>query len=90
MINTALEWAKDSTTIIQPMLPPMTREAQLIGRGLSEPQQKWRGLVLVHAQVGMEKMYAKWGFVTDKEMGVWDEEGIPHVGMWRRLQVYSI
>ncbi|KAI9863416.1 MAG: hypothetical protein M1813_003858 [Trichoglossum hirsutum] len=90
LINTVLEWAANNPNSIQPQLPPMTREAQLIGRGLSEPLQRWRGLVLVHAQVGVEKMYAKWGFVTDKEMGVWDEEGIQHVGMWRRLLVQTI
>ncbi|KAI9766881.1 MAG: hypothetical protein M1840_006178 [Geoglossum simile] len=90
LINTALEWAKDNTITIQPMLPPMTREAQLIGRGIGEPQRKWKGLVLVHAQLGIEEVYAKRGFVTDKEMGTWDEEGIPHIGMWKKLQVYSI
>ncbi|KAH0541967.1 hypothetical protein FGG08_003599 [Glutinoglossum americanum] len=90
LMNTVLEWAANNRNIIQPLLPPMTREAQLIGRGLSEPLQRWRGLVLVHAQLDVEKMYLKWGFVTDKEMGVWDEEGIQHVGMWKRLQVLGI
>ncbi|KEF56908.1 uncharacterized protein A1O9_07098 [Exophiala aquamarina CBS 119918] len=45
----------------------------------------WNGLVLSHAQVAVEKMYAKLGFVTDVKLGRWDEEGIEHLGMWKRL-----
>ncbi|KIW86826.1 uncharacterized protein Z519_12612 [Cladophialophora bantiana CBS 173.52] len=45
----------------------------------------WKGLVLCHAQVAVEKMYAKLGFVTDESLGRWEEEGIEHLGMWRRL-----
>lgn len=44
----------------------------------------WRGLVLVHAQVDVERMYAGLGFETDQSLGRWDEEGIEHVGMFRR------
>nr|POE86430.1 hypothetical protein CFP56_46614 [Quercus suber] len=47
----------------------------------------WRGLVLVHAQTPLEPYYARWGFVRDAAMGSWDEEGIMHVGMWKRLDV---
>ncbi|KAL9051130.1 MAG: hypothetical protein Q9162_006202 [Coniocarpon cinnabarinum] len=47
----------------------------------------WKGLVLVHAQKHLEKTYAKWGFVRDDALGVWDEEGIDHIGMWRRVFV---
>ncbi|KIV81647.1 hypothetical protein PV11_03817 [Exophiala sideris] len=45
----------------------------------------WKGLVLTHAQVDVEKMYEKMGFVTDDKLGRWDEEGIEHLGMWKRL-----
>ncbi|KAG0153816.1 hypothetical protein PDIDSM_1195 [Penicillium digitatum] len=45
----------------------------------------WRGLVLVHAQVDVEGMYTGLGFETDQSLGRWDEEGIEHVGMFRRL-----
>lgn len=45
----------------------------------------WKGLVLTHAQVTVEKMYAKLGFVTDERLGRWDEEGIEHLGMWVRV-----
>jgi len=45
----------------------------------------WKGLVLTHAQVDVQKMYAKLGFVTDEKLGRWDEEGIQHLGMWKRI-----
>ncbi|EXJ83552.1 hypothetical protein A1O1_07175 [Capronia coronata CBS 617.96] len=45
----------------------------------------WNGLVLTHAQVQVEKMYAKLGFTTDDRLGRWDEVGIEHLGMWKRL-----
>jgi predicted GNAT family N-acyltransferase len=45
----------------------------------------WKGLVLTHAQVSVEKMYMKLGFVTDKKLGRWDEENIEHLGMWKRI-----
>lgn len=47
----------------------------------------WRGMVLVHAQVSVEKMYSRMGFVTDDRLGTWEEENIEHVGMWKRLEV---
>jgi predicted GNAT family N-acyltransferase len=46
---------------------------------------EWRGLVLVHAQVDVERMYIGLGFETDEGLGRWDEEGIEHVGMFRRI-----
>lgn len=46
---------------------------------------RWNGLILVHAQVQVEALYARMGFVTDNTMGSWDEEGIMHVGMWKRV-----
>ena len=49
--------------------------------------QGWEGNVLVHAQVSVEKVWEKMGFVTDEKLGRWDEEGIDHLGMWRRLDL---
>ncbi|KAL1967413.1 hypothetical protein VTN77DRAFT_3198 [Rasamsonia byssochlamydoides] len=51
--------------------------------------KEWTGLVILHAQVQVEKMYERFGYETDKSMGVWDEEGIDHVGMFRRLKISS-
>jgi len=45
----------------------------------------WNGLVLVHAQVDVEKVYKKLGFKTDEKLGRWDEEGIEHLGMWKKI-----
>lgn len=48
----------------------------------------WNGLVLVHAQRDVEAWYRSvGGFVTDEGMGFWMEDGIEHVGMWRRLDL---
>lgn len=57
---------------------------------VSQPQKispDWQGLVLTHAQVSVEGLYAKLGFVTDDRLGRWDEEGIEHLGMWKRLSL---
>lgn len=43
-------------------------------------------LILVHAQREVQHFYATQGFVLDVIMGVWVEEGIDHVGMWKRLK----
>ncbi|OQO05964.1 hypothetical protein B0A48_10060 [Cryoendolithus antarcticus] len=48
---------------------------------------EFKGLVLVHAQIGLQKFWSRHGFVLDEGMGIWDEEGIDHVAMWRRLEV---
>lgn len=53
----------------------------------AELPSDWNGLVLSHAQVTVEKMYEKLGFVTDVKLGRWDEVGIEHLGMWRRLSL---
>lgn len=45
----------------------------------------YKGDVLAHAQLEVEKMYNRLGFETDERLGRWDEEGIVHVGMWRRV-----
>jgi predicted GNAT family N-acyltransferase len=47
----------------------------------------WNGMVLVHAQVNVEKVWAKMGFVTDERLGRWYEEGIEHLGMWRWVEL---
>lgn len=51
----------------------------------SEVAADYNGLVLCHAQVVVEKMYERLGFTTDEKLGRWDEEGIEHLGMWKRV-----
>lgn len=46
----------------------------------------WKGLVLSHAQKDVQGWWGKMGFEVDEGLGVWWEEGIEHVGMWRRLK----
>ncbi|KAK2071341.1 hypothetical protein P8C59_005770 [Phyllachora maydis] len=54
------------------------------------PEDDWRGLVCVHAQKDAIPFWKRVGFVIDEEMGKWMEEGIPHVGMFRRLEVNEV
>ena len=86
LLNTALAFAREHPYELAPHFDPTQREAlkQHSIRGVS---MDWKGLVLIHAQVGVQKVYKKFGFETDESMGVFDEEGIDHVGMWRRLDV---
>ena len=42
---------------------------------------------MVHAQKQVQGFWEKYGFKVDEGMGTWDEEGIEHVGMWRRIAV---
>lgn len=60
---------------------------QWLANHAKEVDLKWKGLVLAHAQVDVEKMYQRLGFQTDEKLGKWIEEGIDHVGMWRRVQI---
>ena len=53
-----------------------------VGKG-----QEWGGLILAHAQTAVEQWYSALGWVRDKGMGLWWEEGIEHVGMWRRVDL---
>lgn len=82
LIETALSYAKAHPYEVGPLLDPASMEALKKGVAIS-----WKGLVLVHAQVGVQKVWRKYGFETDESMGTWDEEGIDHVAMWRRVSV---
>lgn len=58
-----------------------------VGRGLRGEGEGWKGLLLIHAQVVVEGWYRGLGWRTDEGMGRWDEVGIMHVGMWKRVEV---
>ncbi|KAF3907387.1 hypothetical protein ABW21_db0201265 [Orbilia brochopaga] len=45
---------------------------------------KWDGKCYVHAQTSAHGWWARNGFYLD-DADEWDEEGIPHVGMWRDI-----
>lgn len=90
LINSALEWAGKHPELIMPVADPTVREARKMATGEAERDERWNGLVLVHAQVGVERMWAGHGFVRDEGMGVWVEDGVEHVGMWRRVPVKKV
>ena len=83
LIDTALAFAREHPYDLLPQYDPTVLE-QLNHDGVT---MDFKGLVLVHAQTGVQKIWRKYGFETDESMGTWDEEGIEHVGMWKRLDV---
>ncbi|KAF2138086.1 uncharacterized protein K452DRAFT_329001 [Aplosporella prunicola CBS 121167] len=86
LVRTALEWARQNANeVLSPPPPEAVELARVEGR--ESELEAWRGLCLVHAQAAIERWWTKFGFVTDQSMGVWDEEGIDHVGMWLRVKV---
>lgn len=90
LVETAIDWARRNPGQIEDAFVRAVRGREgLPDQGMigGSGDVKWNGLVLVHAQVSVEGMYARLGFVTDERMGRWDEEGIEHVGMWRRVEV---
>jgi len=66
------------------MSPADLEAAKLEGKKEPEP---WQGLVLVHAQKMVQNMWERFGFKLDEDMGEWDEEGIQHVGLWKRIDI---
>lgn len=82
LVETALEWAGHHAAEIDEAAVQLARRSNWAGT-----PARWQGLVLVHAQVDVEKMYMGLGFATDESLGRWDEEGIEHVGMFRRVEM---
>jgi len=101
LVNTALDWAShhadqfrvggqlvrrvsEDVELDVPELEGVARERASVDKG-----EEWKGLVLVHAQRGVTRFWEGMGFVRDEGLGVWVEEGIEHVGMWRRMGVWG-
>ena len=57
-----------------------------VGRG-SSGDGEWKGLIGAHAQTVVKSWYEKLGFVVDEGIDVWWEEGIEHVGIWKKVDV---
>lgn len=68
-------------------MSPAEAEQRRLELGREPDNSVFRGLVLVHAQKTVEKVWTNHGFVKDESMGVWFEEEIEHVGMWKRIDV---
>lgn len=79
-VATMKEWRGKglSKKLIEEAMTWLGTNGKAVGSG-------WKGNVLAHAQVEVEKMYERTGFRTDEKLGRWDEEGIEHLGMWRRV-----
>lgn len=85
LVRTALSWLKENPAFFDPSLTEMGLEQ--MGAIDENDIPEWKGLVCVHAQKQVEGAWAKWGFEVDEGMGTWWEEGIPHVGMFQRLEI---
>ena len=97
LINTALDYAaKNHEDIYQPPSPTTMEMASL--RRDSVPEAiAWNGLVMIHAQANLKTLWERYGFAEELkndngEVAIakepqWVEEGILHVGMWRRLKI---
>lgn len=86
LMDEAIEYACQNPLLMTPQYNAIdfelnTPEAKARGGGLH-----WYGLIQIHAQIGLENFYMKHGFKTDITMGTWMEEGIEHIGMWRRVK----
>ncbi|EOA85120.1 hypothetical protein ACJQWK_06555 [Exserohilum turcicum] len=95
LINTALDYATSNPdAIYRPPSPTALEMAQILGHA-KEKEITWQGLVMIHAQANLQSMWEKHGFheeLKNEEGEVeiaaephWFEEGIEHVGMWKRL-----
>jgi predicted GNAT family N-acyltransferase len=97
LINAVFDFAKlNPDTIYKPPSPTAMERAHVTENG-KEQQLAWEGLVMIHAQAQIKKMWEKHGFseelTNDKgEIEIaaephWIEEGIEHIGMWKRLEI---
>ncbi|KAK3939273.1 hypothetical protein QBC46DRAFT_388307 [Diplogelasinospora grovesii] len=83
LVRTALDWMRHHPGYFNPS--PAQLGFETLGMDVGGELPKWRGLVCCHAQEGVVDVWAKCGFQEDKAMGRWTEEGIPHLGMFLRL-----
>jgi GNAT superfamily N-acetyltransferase len=85
LASAAITWAQQNPTYFNPSVTEMGMEK--LGATRTEQIPVWKGLTCVHAQEQVEETWTKWGFKKDEAMGTWDEEGIMHLGMFRRLNI---
>lgn len=93
LVENALQWAGAHRVELSacPMRERQGRDGSPAGgrkrvEGGEEGEEGWKGLVLSHAQSEVKGWWAKMGFVEDEGLGRWWEEGIEHVGTWRRVR----
>ena len=82
LVKSAIAWTKENPTAFDVLGAVDESGAELTGAMTS-----WNGLICIHAQEYVADAWAKWGFKEDEEMGRWTEAGIPHVGMFMRVNL---
>jgi len=85
LVNSALGWIQQNPTYFDRTLNDVSPSN--VGEVKVEDIPPWNGLVIIHAQKSVVKAWERWGFQVDEKMGTWTEGGVPHVGMFRRLNV---
>jgi predicted GNAT family N-acyltransferase len=85
LADSAITWARQNPTFFNPSIAVVGMEN--LGAKSVDDVPVWKGLMCVHAQEQVAKVWAKWGFELDEGMGSWYEEGIKHVGMFRRVDI---
>ncbi|KAJ6789083.1 hypothetical protein PWT90_00385 [Aphanocladium album] len=85
LVNTVLAWLKENPSYFDPSITELGLEQ--VGARRETEIPSWGGLVCVHAQKQVQKVWERWGFKVDEGMGTWWEEGIPHIGMFQRLPI---
>ncbi|KAI0441507.1 acetyltransferase [Xylaria telfairii] len=78
-------WLETNPTYFNPSVKELGMDVMKVDNIRDVPE--WNGLVCVHSQVAVVKVYERWGFQVDKAMGKFFEENVPHVGMWNRLKL---
>ncbi|KAG6008550.1 hypothetical protein E4U21_004390 [Claviceps maximensis] len=84
LVQTVLAWLRSNPSFFDPSITEL--RFKKTGASTETDIPKWCGLICIHAQKHVVGVWEKWGFVVDQKMGLWWEEGIPHVGMFKRLE----
>ncbi|KFY38069.1 hypothetical protein V494_04523 [Pseudogymnoascus sp. VKM F-4513 (FW-928)] len=82
LVRSAIEFTRTNPEVFN--LPGAKDES---GAELMEAMTIWNGLVCIHAQEYVADAWARWGFKEDEMMGKWTEAGIPHIGMFLRVDL---
>ncbi|KAL5359963.1 acyl-CoA N-acyltransferase [Aspergillus floccosus] len=84
LLWTILDWVKQHPHCVE---EAYTRTLKEEGEEIPEKGGRWNGLVRVHSQVQVQRVYARVGFETEEKLGRWIEDGIEHVGMVLRMEL---
>lgn len=81
----ATQWLQENPTYFNPSVRELGSDVMKVTNVNDIP--KWNGLVCIHAQEALIRVYESWGFQVDNTFGKFYQDGIPHVGMWTRLPI---